>query len=74
LFWNFLRDDGAKHFTLFARIRPKSKPGEVEVSLVANVGVRSFRDWTIDRLSAIEGGEETPLFVGSGTFAIARLG
>ncbi len=73
IFWNFVRNDGAKRFTLFARVRPKSRPSEVEVHLVADAGVRSFREWTSDKLSVVEGGEEVPLFVGAGAFAIARL-
>ncbi|HKV04522.1 MAG TPA: hypothetical protein VJO53_05365 [Candidatus Acidoferrales bacterium] len=73
VFWNFTREDGAGGFTLFARLRPKSKPREIEVRLAANSGVKSFVEWAIDRLSAHDGGEEAPLFIGSGAFAITRI-
>lgn len=71
IYWNFSREDGATGFTLFAKIPSRSRRIEVEIRLSANAGVRSFIAWTIDRLSAIEGGEELPLFLGAGRF-VAR--
>jgi len=71
LFWNFSRQDGASGFTLFATIPSHSRRAQVEIRLAAKGGVRSFIAWTIDRLSAIESGEETPLFIGAGRF-VAR--
>jgi hypothetical protein len=71
LYWNFSREDGASGFTLSAKIPSRSKRAQVEIRLAAKAGVRSFMAWTIDRLSAIEGGEETPAFVGAGRF-VAR--
>ena len=73
VFWNFERQDGTKGFTLFARVRRKSEPNQIEICVAARSGVRSFFEWTIDRLSGVESGEESPLFVNSGAFAIARL-
>jgi len=63
VFWNFERQDGTRGFTLFARVKPKSNPRNIQVRLVATAGVRSFVDWTIDKLSGVESGEETPIFV-----------
>lgn len=74
VFWNFTREDGAGGFTLFARVPSKCNPREVEIRLAARDGVRSFRDWTIDKLSLAESREETPLFISSGAYAITRLG
>jgi hypothetical protein len=71
IYWNFSREDGASGFTLFAKLPSRSKRNQVEIRLSAKVGVRSFIAWTIDRLSAIEGGEELPLFLGAGRF-VAR--
>jgi hypothetical protein len=71
IYWNFSREDGASGFTLLATIPSRSRRTQIEIRLAANAGVRSFISWTIDRLSAIEGGEELPLFLGAGQF-VAR--
>jgi hypothetical protein len=71
IYWNFSREDGVSGFTLFAKIPSRSRRAEVEIRLAAKAGARSFIAWTIDRLSAIEGGEEAPLFIGAGRF-VAR--
>jgi hypothetical protein len=71
LYWNFSREDGIGGFTLYAKIPLRSQRAQLEISLTAKAGVRSFIAWTIDKLSAIEGGEELPLFLGAGRF-VAR--
>jgi hypothetical protein len=80
LFWNFVRDNGLDGFSLVSRVagipkNPKACIGrrEVEVRLVAKIGMRPFWLWTSDRLGAIESGEETPLFLGGGKFVVAPL-
>lgn len=73
VYWNFSRDDGTSGFTLFAEVSSGRKPRELEISLAAKAGVRSFYDWTIDKLSAMEGGEETPLFIGAGKFVVCPI-
>ncbi|HEX4001538.1 MAG TPA: hypothetical protein VHX36_02745 [Candidatus Acidoferrales bacterium] len=75
VYWNFVRDDGQKHFTLFLRVRPKAKPDQVAIKLVAGRGIRSFREWVFDRLSAVESGEDSPAFLAPhGGFAVKRVG
>jgi hypothetical protein len=80
LFWNFVRDNGSDGFSLVSRVAgiPKNPNAcigrrEVEVRLVAKIGVRAFWLWTTDRLGAIESGEETPLFLCGGKFVVAPL-
>jgi hypothetical protein len=75
-FWNFTRDDGGR-FSLISRLPKTSKPSgaaKVEVSLVAKAGIRSFWEWTAERLSGIESLEENPPFLGEANFVIQRLG
>jgi hypothetical protein len=73
VYWNFLRDDGISGFTLFVEVSSGRKPRELVISLAAKAGVRSFYDWTIDKLSAMEGGEETPLFIEAGKFVVCPI-
>jgi hypothetical protein len=75
-FWNFTRDDGGR-FSLISRLPKTSKPSgaaKVEVNLVAKAGIRSFWEWTAERLSGIESLEENPPFLGEANFVIQRLG
>jgi hypothetical protein len=78
IFWNFTRSDGGR-FSLVSRLprvrRTDASIGrlKVEVRLVAGPGVRSFWEWTAERLSGIESLEEYPPFLGSANFVIARL-
>jgi hypothetical protein len=74
VYWNFVSEDGKKDFTLFLRIRPNTKPGNVTVNLAAERGARSFYVWVLDRLGAVDNGDAAPLFVGSGAFAITPVG
>lgn len=73
VYWNFVREDGKQNFTLFTRIRPNATPGKVTINLAAGGGTRSFYEWVLDRLGAVESGEASPLFLGSGAFAISRV-
>jgi hypothetical protein len=72
LFWNFVREDGKKNFTLFTRMAPNAKHSKIIVNLAAECGDRSFHEWVLDRLSAIDNGDLAPQFVGSDRFAITR--
>lgn len=74
VYWNFIREDGRNGFTIFARICPKAKPGKLTVNLAAERGARSFYEWVLDRVGAVENGDAEPKFVGSGAFAIQRVG
>jgi hypothetical protein len=79
VFWNFTRCDGGK-FSLVSRIPAVRKPNasigrvEVEVRLVAKAGIRSFWEWTAERLSGVESAEENPPFLGAANFVVQRLG
>jgi hypothetical protein len=73
LFWNFVRQDDTKGFSLFASVPRKAKlhpRRELEVRLSAGTGVSSFRGWTADRLAGVESGEESPLFFGGRAFVV----
>lgn len=79
LFWNFIRDDGARNFSLVSQV-PEIRNAtanigrlEVEVRLVAKRGIRSFWFWTADRLAAIESGEELPTVLNGARFAVAPI-
>ena len=73
VFWNFIRDDNARHFSLVVRVEDNTNPSSIPVRVVAKSGELTFRLWTLDRLGAIENGE-LPMFVGdAGAFAIAHL-
>jgi len=77
LSWNFIRwDRGHKDlFSLMCRIPSQVRPHgrlEVEVHLAAGSGVQSFMTWTLDRMGAVENGEEPPVIIGAADFAIAR--
>lgn len=73
VFWNFVSEDGKKDFTLFVRIHPKTKPGKVTVNLAAQGDAQSFYVWVLDRLGAVDNGDEAPLFTGSGAFTITSV-
>jgi hypothetical protein len=79
IFWNFTRIDGGR-FSLVSRLPSIRKPDasigrvEVEVRLVAESGIRSFWEWTSERLSGIESSEENPPFLGAANFVMQRLG
>ena len=74
-FWNFTRDDGGR-FSLVSRL-PKSStpssPAKIEVRLLAKAGIRSFWDWTAERLSGVESLEDTPPFLGAANFVIQKF-
>jgi hypothetical protein len=78
IFWNFIRTDGGR-FSLVSRLPPVRKPDasigrvEVEVRLVAKAGIRSFWEWTAERLSGIESLEENPPFLGAANFVMQRV-
>jgi hypothetical protein len=78
IFWNFTRSDGGR-FSLISRLPRLRKPNasigrvEVDVRLVAKAGIRSFWEWTAERLSGIESLEDNPPFFGAGNFVIQRL-
>jgi hypothetical protein len=68
LFWNFVRKDAARGFSLYARVSRTTKlhpRSEVEIQLSAGAGVVSFQNWTADRLAGVESGENNPLFIGT---------
>jgi hypothetical protein len=79
IFWNFTRADGGR-FSLVSRLPNIRKPNasigrvEVEVRLVAESGIRSFWEWTAERLSGIESSEDNPPFLGAANFVMQRLG
>ncbi len=76
LFWNFVRQDDTRCFSLFARVSRRSKLHprcELEVRLSAGAGVTSFRSWTADRLAGVESGEENPLFFGGRAFVVGPV-
>jgi len=73
VYWNFVRKDGKKNFTIFARILPKTKPEKVIINLTAAYGALSFYAWVTDRIGAVENGDAAPLFRGSGAFSIMRV-
>lgn len=78
-FWNFSRYDGTRGFSLVSRITRDHKATaslgrlKVQVRLVAKTGLRSFCEWTRDRLAAVESGEETPVVIGGAHFAVTPL-
>ena len=78
IYWNFTRSDGGK-FSLVSRLPRVPKPTaslgrhEVEVRLVAKAGIRSFWEWTAERLSGVESLEENPPFLGPANFVVRRL-
>ena len=72
LFWNFVRDDGAKGFSLFSHVPKLPRRGEIEVFLGARVGAK-FGEWAIDRLCALKSAEAVPFFIGAGEFVVSRL-
>jgi hypothetical protein len=78
-FWNFTRDDGGR-FSLISRLPIGKKPNasfgraKVQVQLIAKVGIRSFWQWTAERLSGVESLEKNPPFLGSANFVVQRLG
>jgi len=75
VYWNFVRDDDKKRFTIFLKVRPSTKPDKATVKLVAGRGIRSFQEWVFDRLSAVESGEESPAFLAPhAAFAVTRVG
>jgi hypothetical protein len=79
IFWNFTRSDGGR-FSLVSRLpalrKPKASFGrsKVDVQLVAEAGIRSFWEWTAERLSGVESLEENPPFLGPANFVVQRLG
>jgi hypothetical protein len=79
IFWNFTRNDGGR-FSLVSRLPAIRKPNasigrvEVEVRLVAKAGIRSFWEWTADRLSGVESSEDNVPFLGGANFVVQRLG
>jgi hypothetical protein len=78
IFWNFVRNDGGR-FSLVSTIPDIRKPNpsigrvEIEVRLIAAAGIRSFWEWTAERLSGIESLEENPPFLGAANFVMHRL-
>jgi hypothetical protein len=78
IYWNFTRSDGGK-FSLVSRLPRIPKPTaslgryEVEVHLIAKAGIRSFWEWTAERLSGTESLEDPP-FLGAANFVVQRLG
>jgi hypothetical protein len=78
-FWNFTRCDGGR-FSLISQLPIVRKSNasfgrsKVEVRLVAKAGIRSFWEWTAERLSGIESLEENPPFLGAANFVVQRLG
>lgn len=73
LFWNFVRNDDRKGFSLFARVSRAAKlhpRSEVQIELAAGAGVVSFQNWTADRLAGVESGEDSPLFIGGRAFVV----
>ena len=76
LFWNFVRTDAAKGFSLYARVSRAARlhpRSEVEVQLSAGAGVTSFRNWTALRLAGVESGEDNPLFIGGRAFVMEPI-
>jgi hypothetical protein len=78
IFWNFTRSDGGR-FSLISWLPRFRKPNtsigrlEVDVRLVAKAGIRSFWEWTAERLSGVESLEDNPPFLGAGNFVIQSL-
>jgi hypothetical protein len=75
-FWNFTRDDGGR-FSLVSRLPKTAKAAgkaRIRVRLCAKAGIRSFWDWTAERLSGIESLEDSPPFLGPANFVIQKLG
>lgn len=58
VYWNFVRKPRSANFTIFARIRPKMKPSKVTFNLAADSGAKSFYLWVVDRLGAVDNGDE----------------
>jgi hypothetical protein len=82
IFWNFVRDDGTKGFSLISDVSWMRKKYlnhslglyEIEVYLVAGRGLQSFREWTAIRFDAVMRGIEKPAFPGfDPRFVIRRV-
>ncbi|HXN99304.1 MAG TPA: hypothetical protein VN881_09545 [Candidatus Acidoferrales bacterium] len=73
LFWNFVYPDGKAAFSLFANFPTGKKAKDVSVFLSAHRAFATACNWTEDRLSAVEHGDEEPLLLGAGRFVVSRV-
>ena len=72
-FWNFLRADGRRGFSMFAKLPKGRAPKEVQVRLATRGNKLSFCNWTALRLNAVENAIEPPAFLGSGRSFISTV-
>ena len=73
LFWNFLRNDGQKGFSMFAEIPKGRTPKDVQVQIATRGNVITFINWTAIRLNTVENAIKPPAFLGSGLCVISQL-
>lgn len=73
LFWNFLRADGRRGFSMFAKVPDGRVSKEPEVQIATQETSFSFFNWATLRLNAVENAIEPPAFLGSGLSFISDV-